>query len=93
MWLSATFDNHSGNGIVQANNENATNLSPKNRIIASWNEFARLVGSCHSVIDTLFGFLYYSGDSFDSDVTGYDTTREYMSARFYHPGYKNFLDL
>lgn len=92
-WLSATFDNHSGDGVVVADNENAMNVNPMNRIVASWNEFVKLVGSCHSVIDTLFGFLYYSGDSYDADVTGYDTMREYLAERFVNPGRKNFLGL
>lgn len=93
-WLAATFDNHSGNGIVVANNENAEMISPRSRIVKSWNDFYKRVGNCHSVHDTLYGYLYNSDDTYlDVVEDEYSTITEYMSDAIVDVGTKNVFDL
>ena len=94
QWIGATANPNSGIGIVRMDSENALFVNPAYEISRSWNTFNRNVGGCHSVYNTLYGYLFLSGDTYLDDVAPeYDSFVSYLSANFNCPGRKNAFDL
>jgi hypothetical protein len=93
-WTIITTDSHSGAGIVIPIAENADVISPAQRIVRGWNEFALYVGNQSLLKDTLYGYLYNSADTFLDDIgEDYTSITAYLSDRFEDPGTMNTLNL
>lgn len=92
LWTEYNYDAQLNSGVVVSTKENSSVISPNQRIIRGWNEFANWAGSNCDVENTLFGFLYYCG-YFDDDVVGYSDMKNYLSFQFCDPGKMNLFDL
>jgi hypothetical protein len=90
MWTRDTADSHTKNGITVPVNENSTTISPAMRISRAFNAFSVLVGSECLHEDTLYGFLYNSGDTYlDVVADDYSSIQSYMTEVFKNPGNMN----
>lgn len=98
-WLTDTFDNNSGIGVVVAKAENAKVINPGNRISRAYNEFSRIAGNppeCDAKLNTLYGYLNIEGaegtfdDSFDFS---FQTFGDYFKYVWTSPGRKNTFQL
>lgn len=64
-WLEENFDTYSGLGVVIANAENSTVISPLTRICRAFNNYSRIAGSWWAKENTLVGFMSF----YDYDFT------------------------
>lgn len=86
VWTRETADSHSGLGIVAADHENSKAVSPAPRMSRAYNDFARRVGVKYSFEDTLYGYLYNSGETYAADISPqYDSIQTYLIERFHCP--------
>jgi|SRR6478735_9033617 len=93
-WIKHTATNLSTSGVTIPKIENAELIGPRERIIESYNEASDFIGNECNQYNTLFGYLFNSGDTFiDSLGSGYTDIKVYMYDYFVDPGKMNFLDL
>jgi hypothetical protein len=80
-WVKESTTSIMGNGgEVLSNQENGSVVSPNRRICNGHNEFVRLAGCRQKLKDTMYGYLYFSGTTFDDVVTadGYKDFKHYL---------------
>ena len=95
MWIKHDSDKYNGSGGVNIpSSENASIVSPGGLIVRAFNEFSYLAGNECRQEDTLYGYLFNSGDTFAGDI-GEDFTsiQVYMSCRFQDPGRMNIFNI
>lgn len=70
--------------------ENQLYKGPVDKIIKGWNEFSRLIGNSCNMENTLYGFIYNSGDTYLDVVSDhYGSIIEYLDDVFQDPGKMN----
>jgi hypothetical protein len=95
-WLSDTWDNHTGIGIVKGKGENAKVINPGRRIASAYHMFSTIAGKHCERRNTLYGFLTQMGisgtfdDTFDDSFSSFE---EYLNFSFKDPGSKNTFQL
>lgn len=93
-WVREHSDDFTGVGVVAANSENSTVISPGVRISTAYNDFARQAGKLSAQENSLFGYLYNSGDTFAEDLPEAVTTiQTYLDYYFKAPGRTNVFNL
>lgn len=75
-WLEDNYDNLSTLGNSVATVENAQMIAPGRRIVKAYNIYSNIVGNCHKLCDTLYGFLQQNKET-------------YPNWNFSDPGLKN----
>jgi hypothetical protein len=93
MWVRDTMQYHTMLGTVQSKAENGKVVNPSRIIVQGYNEFARIAGSSHELQGTLYGFLYYSDDTYLDVLAGYDSIQHYLRKHFQCPGRMNTLNI
>jgi hypothetical protein len=95
-WIGDTYLSPSGIGLVLPNAENATVVSPNDRICRAYNQYSSYVGSSCNMGDTLYGYLVVRNqddgafdDTFDDTFGSFG---EYLDFYFTPPGRKNTFD-
>jgi hypothetical protein len=98
QWTETNTDNNTGIGMVVAEAENSSVISPTVRICRAWNEFADMTvdqdfiryNFLRVTKGNLYDYLYYSADVYVNVInTEYDTTQEYLYHNFIYPGKRN----
>jgi hypothetical protein len=93
-WITDGVDQVSGLGTSQSNAENATIVNPFRRICSSFNRYSDVIGDKCNKVDTLYGYLFFSGITFADIVTNeYGDIQKYLSENFKSPGRKNAFNL
>lgn len=92
-WLSDTWDNDTGIGVVQSKAENAQKVSPSKRIWNAYAAYQAIAGGPCAQENTLYGYLTVEGieqgtfdDSFDDS---FGTFQSYFHYYFQVPGSEN----
>jgi hypothetical protein len=97
QWLSYGYDTVTGNGVVVGNAENASVISPGNRISRAYNEYSRLVGGYEGLYledNTLYSFLHESKEIYlDVVAPEYASIVTYLDHNFYPPDFKNVMNI
>lgn len=95
QWLNDT-----ANGVNVTNTtaipkaENAEAVSPITTVCREFNNFSAIAGNSCDMKNTLYGYLYYSGETFLEDVEEeYSTFIAYLRDNFQNPGEMNPLNL
>lgn len=101
QWLETNTDNNTGVGLVVAETENSSPISPAVRICRAWNEFvdmsARLYCGKTNVdywrgvmVGNMYDYIYNSSDVYFNVVDSeYSTIADYISNNFVYPGKRN----
>jgi hypothetical protein len=103
-WLNDTFDNYSGNGVSQSTQENATVISPRKRIVDSFNNFSLMAGTW---VKCPYYSSFYPVDYYDFYFYGYEDIEQrntlygfltvnstyYTGFRFQEQGIKNVFNI
>ena len=93
LWTAYNYDTQLGTGVVVSLKENSKVISPMQRIVRGWNEFAKWAGDYDELENTFFGFLYYC-EYFDSDVKPkYQDFKNYISYEFCKPEDMNTMGI
>jgi hypothetical protein len=93
-WTTVTSDSHNGAGITVPKTENSTVISPGQRISRAHNVFSRMSGHNRSMVSTLYGYLYNSGDVYlDVVVSENATIQEYIRLNYQDPKLVNMFNL
>ncbi len=89
------INTHTSTGVTESKVENGVLVSAGRRVVTGQNEYCDLVG--HGFVsfkDTLAGYLYNSGDTFDDVVTDeYSNIKSYMLDRCKFPKKMNVFNL
>lgn len=56
-WLTDQYDTHTSAGVVVANTENSTVISPARRIAAAYNKFSEIAGAKYCTENSLYGYF------------------------------------
>jgi hypothetical protein len=94
-WITHDTEKYNGSGGVNtAASENATVSGPAGLIVRAFNEFAHLCGNECRQEDTLYGYLFNSGETFVNDIgDDYTSIQVYMSCKFQDPGNMNIFNI
>lgn len=95
LWTTENIDSNSGLGIVEADSENSKVVSPAGRLSRAYNDYSRRIGNASKCNDSLFGYLWNSGDTYLEDIAEYDYTsiKTYLLDYFKNPGKINQFGL
>lgn len=82
--LHRAKSNVGAGGIAETKLENAVVINPGAALADAWNEFEKMLGDQCSFEDTLYGYLYNSGEDFQALVEEeeYDSIQSYLRERF-----------
>lgn len=94
-WIRHDTEKYNGSGGVNVPaSENSTVSAPAGLIVRSFNEFAHLCGNQCRQEDTLYGYLFNSGETFADDIgDDYSDIQVYMSCKFQDPGNMNIFNI
>lgn len=94
QWLRYTYQAHTGIGIIVPKAENSSVILPSAEIMRGVNKLSDIAGNCRSVRNTLFGYLYNSGDIFSDVIPDkFTDIKEYLNFYYQEPGRINAFDL
>lgn len=93
MWIRATFETPGMLGVVRQKAENATVVNPSRIIVEGYNTFSRNVGNKYQLKDTLYGFLYYSEDTYLDSIGGFDLMSAYLCKQTVWPDRMNVMNI
>jgi hypothetical protein len=95
MWITHDAEKYNGSGAVTVpNSENGTTAGPQALIVRAFNEFSLLCGNECRHEDTLYGYLFNSGETFADDIgEDYTSIMDYMSFNFKDPGRMNIFNI
>ena len=97
QWIKdVLIDSTTSAGVTLAKHENSDVISPSRKVVKSFNDFAMLAGydKCQEK-NTLWGFLWYSGDTYLDSATavGYTDIQHYLENEVELPGLMNVFNL
>lgn len=91
---SETEGSENGVGMTMPKAENSEVVSSAMKVSRAYNEYSDLVGCPLQLRDTLYGYLYNSGELFLPEVEDYYTDiRVYLRDKFDAPGTMNVFNL
>lgn len=73
-WVGDAYDKNTGVGVVKAKGENSTVITPKRRIVRTFNEYVDMAGeritywprygARYNIVNSLYGFITVNADSY-----------------------------
>jgi hypothetical protein len=93
-WIKADSEKYNGaGGVGTPLAENMTVGSPAGIIVRAFNQYSLLIGNECRMEDTLYGYLYNSGEDFTDSIGDFTTIAEYLAYNFQDPGKMNVFNL
>ncbi len=92
-WVEYGASELTSNGFVIPKMENNVSVNPDFAICRSWNDWNKQVGGFCAPYNTLYGYLYYSGTTFDDVIPEFGSIGEYLSCKFKEQGNKNVFGI
>lgn len=80
-------------GVVRAELENGRAGDARPKIVDAWNAFVVVAGNSCTNRNTLYGYLYYSGELYGDSIGGYSTIQEYLTEETIEQETLNEFDL
>lgn len=94
QWTNKMAVNQNGAGTSVPKVENSTVISPTRNVAKAFNVASKMTGHGLIMRDTLFGYLYNSGDKYvDVVASEYSNIQEYMRLNYKDPGLANMFNL
>lgn len=94
QWTKRESDNQNGSGVSVPKLENSTVISSTQRVSRAFNVYSHISGHRRTLTDSLYGFLFNSGDTYlDVVISEYTSIQGYIRFNYKDPGLINMFNL